>query len=166
MHRGRFLHVLGFLGTLSAFLGFPGRAAAQATGACCVRASDGTIHCVVVTALQCFNQHGIYRGDGTTCSATTCAPPVTGSCCLAGGFCIQTSSSDCASHGGTYGGDGTTCANANCPAPTGACCVRAADGTITCSVVTRSACYNAHGLYRGDNTTCDASTCTPPATRS
>ena len=110
--------------------------------------------CTVVTRVACGNAHGFYRGDNTTCGGTTCTPPALGSCCLTGGFCVQTTSADCASRHGTYGGDGSTCANANCPAPTGACCVRAADGTVSCSVMTHLACGNAHGMYQGDNTTC------------
>src|SRR5207237_6019182 len=114
----------------------------------------------------CFTSHGVYRGDDTAVHATVCGPPATGSCCLAGGFCVVTAAAGCTARQGTYGGDGTTCATANCPAPTGACCVRDATGTVTCSVLTRAACYNAHGFYRGDNTTCGATTCVPPATGS
>src|SRR5437899_12652282 len=104
MHRGRFIfRALCCLGSLIASLAVSSSASAQATGACCVRAADGTVSCVTVTLQQCFNQHGFYRGDGTTCSATTCAPPAAGSCCLSGGFCIQTTSAGCAEHHGTYG---------------------------------------------------------------
>src|SRR5437879_1722005 len=109
MHRGRFIfRVMCCLGALTACLGLTSRAAAQTTGACCVRAADGTISCVVVTRDACFLQHGFYRGDNTTCSSTTCAPPpppTTGSCCLASGGCIVTTSAECTEHHGTYNGD-------------------------------------------------------------
>src|SRR5256885_734322 len=114
MHRGRhFFNLLCCLGTMIACLGLTGRAAAQTTGACCVRDASGTVTCSVLTRAGCYNAHGLYRGDNTTCDNNPCTPPATGSCCLSGGFCIVTTAADCSSRHGTYNGDNTTCAAAN-----------------------------------------------------
>src|SRR5438270_363275 len=123
------------------------RAQTAPTGACCVRTSSGGFECVVLSQADCAARNGFYRGDGTTCTDTTCTPPATGACCFPNGFCAVTTEANCTANHGTYHGNGTTCGADTCPLPTGACCLP--DGT--CAIRTARDCFNAHGMYRGDN---------------
>jgi hypothetical protein len=44
-----------------------------ATGACCL--ADGS--CSVLEGQQCVDEHGTYKGDGTTCTPNPCQPTPT-----------------------------------------------------------------------------------------
>src|SRR5205814_3722626 len=92
------------LALMAAFIAAPvGTTSAQPTptptGACCVQAPAG-LTCVVTTHDNCAAQNGVYHGDGTTCSNTTCGSISIGACCIpasAGtvGHCIITSETQC-----------------------------------------------------------------------
>lgn len=144
------------------------------TGACCVRAPDGSINCRVATAADCRRAGGLFRGAGTACERGTCAPPPpppppTGACCTAGddgtANCAVVTPRQCAASNGRYRGDNTACDPNPCaqrPAVTGACCLRARDGSVSCVVVLARRCAAAGGRFLGADTACEADSCRPP----
>src|SRR5207244_2812141 len=60
----------GLLVVLALLMAWPAMAAARRkSGACCLATG-----CRILSERQCRERGGIYQGDGTTCSATTCPP--------------------------------------------------------------------------------------------
>ena len=91
-------------------------------GACCIGSN-----CALATAADCAAANGLYRGDGTTCTASSCLPQGNNACCFAStGGCVSLSYSSCLAAGGVPGPEGSVCATYVC-FPTGACCK--SDGT-------------------------------------
>jgi hypothetical protein len=125
---------------------------APGTGACCM--PNGT--CDIMTAENCTNAGGTYRGDGTACATANCPVP-TGACCTATG-CGLSTQSECNTIGGTWAGAGTTCNNGQCP--TGACCLP--DGSCV-GGVTSAACTAQSGVFRGPGTACATANCPQPS---
>ncbi|HIB00925.1 MAG TPA: hypothetical protein EYO31_03305 [Phycisphaerales bacterium] len=82
--------------------------AGELTGACCV----GT-NCFIETQANCTALGGTYNGNGSTCSANSCAPTATGACCV-GTTCSIVTQMSCMASGGTYNGDNSSCANNPC----------------------------------------------------
>ncbi|MHC5005399.1 MAG: hypothetical protein ACYTJ0_20040, partial [Planctomycetota bacterium] len=97
----------------------------------------------------------LWLGADTTCDECT---PITGACCLAGGFCDTLTADECVAAGGEYQGDFVTCSAGLCPEPPGACCF--VDGS--CQILTPSECHDASGLYQGPGTQCDPNDCPQP----
>lgn len=116
------------------------------TGACCIVGGE----CVVVPSSECSSGfNGVYRGDGTTCSATACSD-VLGACCYAFG-CYRTVQPDCAQNGGAFHGIGSDCLTALCPFPTtGLCCL----GPSGCSTAARGPCELIGGTFYGYGLDC------------
>jgi hypothetical protein len=81
------------------------------TGACCM--PNGT--CSIRAQATCGALGGVYAGDGTACSASTCP---SGGCCLPEGDCTIMSPGGCTAAGGVFRGNGTSCASP-CPLPAG-----------------------------------------------
>src|SRR6185295_5599070 len=82
--------------------------------------------CRILTSADCTACGGTYKGDNTSCTAYTCAPPK-GACCLRLPYCsfdscYVLSPSSCAGYHGTYLGDGVACCPTSCGV-TGACCI-------------------------------------------
>ena len=75
-------------------------------GACCTGAT-----CAILSAYDCSQISGSYKGNGTVCSPNPCI----GACCYLDGSCTLGLPSDCT--GGTYHGDGTVCSPNPCPQP-------------------------------------------------
>ncbi len=135
-------------------------------GACCVPMSGtNNRQCLILTQLECAQAGGVYLGDNTFCTATSCPPPVTGACCLdapiGNAICLVTTAEHCEELAGTYLGDGTQCSFTTCPPPaTGACCLPNTVPFIpNCLVTTPGQCAQLGGAYQGDGTFCDATTC-------
>ncbi|MBT4524293.1 MAG: hypothetical protein HOI88_08695 [Phycisphaerae bacterium] len=82
--------------------------AGDPTGACCV----GT-NCFIETQANCTALGGTYNGNGSACSANTCAPTATGACCV-GTTCSIVTQVSCLASGGTYNGDNSSCASNPC----------------------------------------------------
>ena len=95
--------VAGPLGqTCTGYVCFP-------TGACCL--PDGT--CIgPVSPEQCAAQNGVFKGNNTVCTASTCPQP-TGAACFPNGFCLQLTQAQANSAGATWKGPGTDCVDAN-----------------------------------------------------
>ena len=127
---------------------------AAAQGACCVNGN-----CALGTAADCAAANGIYRGDGTTCSATICQPQGNVACCFAStGGCVNLSYASCLGAGGIPGAEGSTCAGTVC-FPTGACCLP--NGSCS-GGLSPSACAALGGNYQGNSTTCSGVSCPLP----
>ncbi|MEZ4654212.1 MAG: hypothetical protein R3E12_11650 [Candidatus Eisenbacteria bacterium] len=127
---------------------------AEPTGACCF--SDGT--CQELTANECATAGGAYQGDGSLCDPNPC--PVTGACCVSGGFlldCVLLTQDECNTAGGIYQGDGTSCDPNPCPQP-GACCFP--DGS--CLVLDEIDCAPQGGVFQGEGVPCDPDPCVTP----
>ncbi|MCP4249044.1 MAG: hypothetical protein GY778_18525, partial [bacterium] len=148
-----FVHGLGFYGVeLDDGVNDPVQQAAEYAGppigACC--STDG--FCEDLLEADCT--HGIYQGDGTSCSTFEC-PILTGACCLPQGSCTDGLEDQCLVLEGTYQGTGTQCATTECPILTGACCL--SDGSCTEGFI--EACF---GTFQGTGTTCATIGCPPP----
>ncbi|MSR44137.1 MAG: hypothetical protein EXS15_02100 [Phycisphaerales bacterium] len=123
-------------------------------GACCI----GT-GCAISTMANCAAAGGLYRGDGSVCSASICLPQGNNACCFAAtGGCVNLSYQSCLGAGGTPGPEGSLCASYVC-FPTGACCL--SNGTCA-GGVSPSACASQGGNYQGNGTTCAGVNCPAP----
>lgn len=78
-----------------------------ATGACCIGSG-----CEILTAGECLNAEGMYKGDNTDC-ASSCF----GACCLGNGMCTTMTEVSCDDASGFYEGDGISCTPNPCPQP-------------------------------------------------
>lgn len=148
------------------------------TGACCITTTTGARVCLMTTELQCQQQGGTYRGNGTPCTAAACPQPTpTGACCVrtsTGGVeCVVLTAEQCAKREGVFRGNGTACTATSCPqpAPRGACCLPpgpiATPGIAPspCVILTEAQCIERGGTYRGNGTTCATAPCPRPIVR-
>jgi hypothetical protein len=120
-------------------------------GACCV--PNGT--CLAnQTQTQCLQQGGLWKGEGSTCGATTCNQ----ACCYLPNTCQDRSVASCNSTGGFPQGLGTVCATTIC-FPIGACCKP--DGTCE-NNMSPAACTNVGGTFQGANSQCINISCPQP----
>ena len=127
---------------------------AAAQGACCVGGN-----CAVGSAADCAAAGGIYRGDGTTCTATICQPQGNVACCFEStGGCVNLAYASCLGAGGIPGVEGSTCAATVC-FPTGACCLP--NGNCS-GGVSPSACAALGGNYQGNGSICGSVSCPLP----
>jgi hypothetical protein len=115
-------------------------------GACCLTSGG----CQIKTQSECNSMGGNYRGNGTTCGASTCD----GACCFPDGTCTQVNQGSCTSGGGSFKGVGVACTPGLC---LGACCL--ANGSCS-DAQPPNACAAAGGVYKGDGTTCGGTPCT------
>ena len=128
-------------------------------GACCIRPNTATAECIVTSATDCLARQGLFRGPGTTCGPTTCAPTVqTGACCVpvpgtTARTCVITTEAMCVQQQGQWRGAGSVCGNDTCQpvVQTGACCVQSALG-VECLQLTQAGCAERQGLWRGPGT--------------
>ena len=121
-----------------------------APGACCL--FDGS--CQQVTAVECSNLGGLFRGPESQCASDCDA----GACCLLDGTCSDSVNAyQCIlEEGGSYRGGAVLCADAICPSlPSGSCCF--SDGS--CENTNSLICGINGGTYSGDGTLCAAVNC-------
>lgn len=134
-------------------------------GACCSQGFAGPL-CSINTAAGCANSPGgIYLGNNTVCTATSCPSPApTGACCLSvisptAGGCTITTQAAC--HG-QWKGPNTTCGADTC-APRGACCYNSSTSTATvCAILTHAQCTARNGSFRGNGSSCVPFPCPQP----
>ena len=122
-------------------------------GACCIEGE-----CYEMHQDQCITLMGVFNGQYTTCSNTTCNPldDPSGACCISG-MCAEMSESNCAAISGTWAGDYLLCSQVNCepPPPTAACCLGS-----TCAMVQEETCGEMGGIWwAGSN--CKKAKCVP-----
>ncbi|MEE9293446.1 MAG: hypothetical protein V3W34_00570 [Phycisphaerae bacterium] len=126
-------------------------------GACCFASAATCVDGAAET--DCVGAGADYLGNGSTCDAADCSPPV-GACCLGtAGDCVSDAAeADCVAAGGVYQGDASTCATTTCPrAPVGACCFL--DAGVCVPDAVEADCVAAGGVYQGDASACGATTC-------
>ncbi len=102
---------------------------------------------------------GAIVGQGVACAdyfaTATCAPCVTGACCLETGECAELPEVDCVGQGGIYNGDDASCLEASCA---GACCLL--NGACV-ENTSQQACGAQNGIYFGGGSVCAGQMCTP-----
>ena len=123
-------------------------------GTCCL--TNGT--CQNVTAAACASLGGVFGGEGSTCTAQTCAANSCPCCFVATGGCVTLPPASCVAAGGIAGPTGQTCTGYTC-FPTGACCLL--DGTCI-GPVSPDACLSQEGVYKGNGSVCTAGLCPAP----
>ncbi|MEY3026245.1 MAG: Dockerin type domain [Planctomycetota bacterium] len=123
-------------------------------GACCL--PNGT--CQVLTDSVCVGQGGTFGGEGSQCTASTCAENICPCCFPATGGCVTLSPSACQMAGGIAGPTGQSCTGYVC-FPTGACCLP--DGSCV-GPVSPEACAAQGGVFQGNATVCTANLCPEP----
>ncbi len=122
-------------------------------GACCIEGE-----CYEMHQDQCITLMGVFNGQYTACSETTCNPldDPSGACCISG-MCAEMSESNCQAISGTWGGDYLLCSQVNCepPPPTAACCLGS-----TCTMIQEETCGEMGGIWwAGSN--CKKAKCVP-----
>ncbi len=131
----------------------PVNCAAQ-QGACCINGN-----CAIATQADCATAGGVYRGDATTCTASTCLPQGNVACCFEStGGCVNLGYASCLGAGGVPGAEGSACATTVC-FPTGACCLP--NGQCV-GGISPSACAAQGGNFQGNGTTCATVNCPLP----
>ncbi|MEK6797998.1 MAG: hypothetical protein AABZ12_03455, partial [Planctomycetota bacterium] len=90
--------------------------------------------CIEVDAPTCQALGGLYQGDLTQCSLTTCPLP-SGACCNVDG-CFITDRATCSSGGARYLGDGTVCTPTTCQPPEACCFVDVACADLLAGLCT------------------------------
>ena len=131
----------------------PVNCAAQ-QGACCINSN-----CTVAEQAACEAVGGLYRGDGTTCNASSCLPQGNVACCFQStGGCVNMGYSNCLGSGGVPGLEGSACATTVC-FPIGACCLPSGQCV---SGISPSACAAQGGNFQGNGTTCASVNCPFP----
>lgn len=113
-------------------------------GACC--ATTGA--CLFVTADECADVGGVFRGAGEICAGNTCP---TGACCV-GESCAIRTPEGCGPTVGTYLGNGSFCTPGVCVRA--ACCFG-----DTCELLTETECLEGNGFPAGLGNLCDESRC-------
>lgn len=127
---------------------------AAAQGACCVGAN-----CTLATSADCAAAGGIYRGDGSVCTASSCLPQGNVSCCFeATGGCVNMPYQNCLSAGGIPGLEGSSCTGLVC-FPEGACCLPSG---ACANGLSPSECAALNGVFQGNGSSCTGISCPMP----
>ena len=68
----------------------------------------------------CLSQEGVYKGNGSVCTAGLCPAPM-GAACFGTGFCLTLTEADALNAGASWQGPGTSCVDANANGIADAC---------------------------------------------
>ncbi len=138
-------------------------------GACCVPMNvPGSAYCEVLTAQECAERGGDYKGDGTTCDPAVPCPRL-GRCCFVGivfppFLCDVTTEEECSFYIGSFWTDGLTC-DWPCSDALGSCCFDIDDGPLaydTCVTnMTQTDCEANGGVFDQGGTCTLVGCCLP-----